>query len=75
MRFGLGKYAVLLLKQAHRIMFSGLESWKVDARVDVNGCGVLCCTVNTERKQCLRRVKLEAKFKLYVWNFLIAPST
>ena len=42
--------------------------------VDVNGCGVLYCTVNTERKQCLRRVKLEAKFKLYAWNFLIALS-
>lgn len=42
MRFGLGKYAVLLLKQAHRVMFSGLESWKVDAR---SGCEWLWCVI------------------------------
>lgn len=58
-------------------MFLGLELpvGKLMRQVDVNGCGVLYCTVNTERKQRLRRVKLEAKFKLYAWNFFIAVST
>ena len=50
MRFGQDKYAVLLLKQVHSVMFSGLELpvGNLMREVDVNGCGVLYCAINTE---------------------------